>query len=234
MNNLKKVKKTVLFSIGLMLITSMAFISQSCDFNEDEFANNPISSSRNLSTKTNLANSRTLMIDSISESDEFLDFEMACIDLSQKFYAYTSILSQEKFEELMNNINNDDYMQDIVNKVGISSDLQKVAMKKNDLLLNDKYKKLKKEEQRDLFFKNSVDFNSVIVKTRTEILNNKCIEQYNSDVSYANSKCSLGILACACLISSGPGACVCVVGVLTIHSDDLRMARRNLEECQNK
>lgn len=44
------------------------------------------------------------------------------------------------------------------------------------------------------------------VKTRGEILNLKCYEQYTAECNRAERQCSIAVLACACV-----GSCACVL-----------------------
>lgn len=57
-----------------------------------------------------------LLIDTIATSDEFGEFERNSELLSDKFQAYTSTLSAEEYNKLMENLNDDDYMEEFIGK----------------------------------------------------------------------------------------------------------------------
>lgn len=108
------------------------------------------------------------LVNSVAESDEFLDFKQHCMSLAEKVQSYTSTLSKEEFDELMNNLNNDDYMMRIVDGVNLMEDLAIVENARNNLLNNTNFHLLNESEQTTLFITNSVSSSKVMVKTRGE------------------------------------------------------------------
>ena len=60
-----------------------------------------------------------LLIDTIATSDEFWEFERNSELLSDKFQAYTSTLSAEEYNKLMENLNDDDYMEEFIGKANL-------------------------------------------------------------------------------------------------------------------
>lgn len=104
----------------------------------------------------------------------------------------------------------------------------------NSLLANTQYERLNQMEKIQLFNDYFEASNIVKVKTRSEVLYATCYEQYNSARNYAEAKCSAAVLACSCLIVSGPGACACVLVALDKLDDDLQAAKRDFENCQRQ
>lgn len=229
MKILKKIKKSILLTATLMLITSMAFISQSCNSNGNEFVDIPDSSSLNQKTNTRLANSRTLIIDSISESDEFLDFGISCKLLSEKVQVYTTTLSKEELEELMNNLNNDDYMDIFVHKANIKNELSIVTKAKKELEESN-FSILSSKEATNLFLDFSESSLDVTMKTRGEgTAENECRKRYDEDYKNNTVVYLAAVAACAC---GGPVAgCLCVAAASAAYSVAMKSANRDYQDC---
>lgn len=77
-----------------------------------------------------------LLIDTIATSDEFWEFERNSELLSDKFQAYTSTLSAEEYNKLMENLNDDDYMEEFIGKANLEKELQQMNEAKENLLLH--------------------------------------------------------------------------------------------------
>ena len=75
-----------------------------------------------------------LLIDTIATSDEFWEFERNSELLSDKFQAYTSTLSAEEYNKLMENLNDDDYMEEFIGKANLEKELQQMNEAKENLL----------------------------------------------------------------------------------------------------
>ena len=69
-----------------------------------------------------------LLIDTIATSDEFWEFERNSELLSDKFQAYTSTLSAEEYNKLMENLNDDDYMEEFIGKANLEKELQHISI----------------------------------------------------------------------------------------------------------
>ena len=54
----------------------------------------------------------------------FGEFERNSELLSDKFQAYTSTLSAEEYNKLMENLNDDDYMEEFIGKANLEKELQ--------------------------------------------------------------------------------------------------------------
>ena len=92
-----------------------------------------------------------LLIDTIATSDEFWEFERNSELLSDKFQAYTSTLSAEEYNKLMENLNDDDYMEEFIGKANLEKELQQMNEAKENLLLHTGFSKLSEDERMLLF-----------------------------------------------------------------------------------
>lgn len=66
----------------------------------------------------------------------FGEFERNSELLSDKFQAYTSTLSAEEYNKLMENLNDDDYMEEFIGKANLEKELQQMNEAKENLLLH--------------------------------------------------------------------------------------------------
>lgn len=167
-------------------------------------------------------------IKSYAESDVFLDFILEHKLVMEQFMVYTRRLSDTELSEFKYNVNDDEYIQKIVEVTNLSSLLQSLEIKKNCLLADAGYGKLNQEERKILFMNYFEKPMYTAVKTRGEILNLKCYEQYTAECNRAERQCSIAVLACACV-----GSCACVLAAYLKLNDDLANAKRDFENCQN-
>lgn len=171
---------------------------------------------------------RNLLIKSVAESDVFLDFILEHKLVMEQFMVYTRRLSDTELSEFKYIVNDDEYIQKIVEVTNLSSLLQSLEIKKNCLLADAGYGKLNQEERKILFMNYFEKPMYTAVKTRGEILNLKCYEQYTAECNRAERQCSIAVLACACV-----GSCACVLAAYLKLNDDLANAKRDFENCQN-
>lgn len=215
-----RLKKIVLYLSVPFLVMLVALISQSC--NSDNYGS-VASSSMN--------NSHELVINSIVESDEFLDFEINSKLVSEKVQAYISKLSKEEFDELMYYRNDDDYMDDFVNKAGISSEILLVAKSKDALLNNTDFLKLNKTEQTQLFLEFHEKDMEMLIKTRTEGGTGECDRRRQADYSWARVIADIGLVGCTCAVEIPIAACACYALVMANYANDIRLADRAYKDC---
>lgn len=104
----KKRKKNSLYAAVTIILLSVTFVIYSCSSDECEY--------------TNESNE---LIDSITKSDEFWDFELSSELLAGKFQDYTSKLDSVEYDKLMENLNNDDYMEDFIRKANLEKNSSK-------------------------------------------------------------------------------------------------------------
>lgn len=158
--------KTFSMLLSLIFVVSMGICVYSCSSDGYEFADQP-SKLVSIGGLDNV-NHRTVLLDSIAESDDFLDFIMSCNLFSDKMDEYISTLNKEEKAELINNANNDDYVQNLINHVDIGKELISMAMAKERLFKNTSFLQLNESEKSLLFDKYSAMQGWVSVKTRGE------------------------------------------------------------------
>lgn len=88
---------------------------------------------------------------SVENSNEFLAFIKENESVMAKFLMYKETLSESDYNELMSNVNDDDYLLDIINKADMLNDLQRLGAKMNSLLANTQYERLNQMEKIQLF-----------------------------------------------------------------------------------
>ena len=171
----------------------------------------------------------------IVKSDEFTAFTSDCELAMDKFVSYANTLTQDEFDELMYNLNNDDYMSEVVNRAGLEEDLQRIVKSKKHLLENKNYVLLDDNKQFTLFYDHAspIQKNNVSIKTRTEGDGglNECEQRQLSDYSWARAKCDLALVGCTCMVEVPLAACLCYAAALANYADDIRLADRSYEDC---
>ena len=109
----RRKKNALFYAIALACSLTAIFITYSCSTDEyytdeTQMAENGIAKTRGFSSR--MLNNENTLIDSIASSDEFWEFEMSSELLADKFHEYTSTLSEEEYDKLMENLNDDDYV----------------------------------------------------------------------------------------------------------------------------
>lgn len=173
------------------------------------------------------------LVNSVAESDEFLDFKLHCMSLAEKVQSYTSTLTKEEFDELMNNLNNDDYMMRIVDGVNLMEDLAIVENARNNLLNNTDFHLLNESEQTTLFITNSVSLSKVMVKTRGEgggVGSEECRRRLNEDYAYASAIYLAAMVGCSCA-TGGLGVCLCAIAASAAYDYAITLADRSYYDC---
>ncbi len=114
------------------------------------------------------SSNKDLLLDSIAESDVFLDYMISLQLLSDKFALYYSTLNEEERELLAENLNNDDLIKDIVEKSGVKKELEEV-IKAGEVLHSDAaYRKLNQMDKALLFGDYFDTTRTYLIKTRDE------------------------------------------------------------------
>ncbi len=223
--NLKLKKK-----VCLVLVVCMTCIVYSCN-SEDAFFDETGICEGEVHTRALSARSICTLVDSVAESDEFIDFVMETEALAEKTKAYTKTLSDEEFEELIYNQNNDDYMEDFTKKAGIERNLEQIAKTKTKLVMNEQFIRLTEEERMQLFLGETKLNSRVMVKKRSELTEFDCDARRQSDYSWARAKADLGLIGCTCMVEVPIAACLCYALVMANYADDIRQADRAYEDC---
>lgn len=204
-----KTKKIILCSFALASAVLILLI-QSCNSDKDDIANIPV-------------------ID-LTETIEFTEYVTASNALQDKFLAYVNTLNQIEFEELMNNLNDDEYMQGILYKAGVENDIKKFVDNKRNLFCNTDYLRLSVSDQQNIFFGYFHTTNNVNVKTRSESSVN-CDERRQKDYSWARAIADLELIGCTCAVEVPLVACACYAAALANYANNIRLADQAYEDC---
>lgn len=139
-----KLKFKAIASLCSAMIFSAAIfgVIYSCSSDECDIINS--------SMEDVVVNKNPLMI-SVENSNEFLAFIKENESVMAKFLMYKETLSESDYNELMSNVNDDDYLLDIINKADMLNDLQRLGAKMNSLLANTQYERLNQMEKIQLF-----------------------------------------------------------------------------------
>ena len=212
----KRKKNALFYAIALACSLTAIFITYSCSTDEyytdeTQMAENGIAKTRGFSSR--MLNNENTLIDSIASSDEFWEFEMSSELLADKFHEYTSTLSEEEYDKLMENLNDDDYMEDFARKANLQDELQQMAKAKEKLIQHTGFLRLSEDERIQLFilYAESNELTKVkLLKTREEGGGtSNCEEQKQAaytqakaDYDNAVTNCQSGSMSSGCLIQA--------------------------------
>ena len=143
---MRNLSYVIAFACGI-LATFFIYSCSNDDYytDETEAGTNGIAKTRAFSSR--MMNGEYTLIDSIASSDEFWEFEMSSELLAEKFKAYTSTLSEEEYDFLVDNMNNDDYITEITKKADINDALQQVEKTKENLFKQTGFLRLSEVER---------------------------------------------------------------------------------------
>lgn len=175
---------------------------------------------------------RDELIDSVANSAEFWEFERTTQLLSDKFMHYTAMWSQEKFDKLMSNVNNDEYMVGLIELADLNSELAQLDTAKEKLLQNTVFLQLSDSERTKLFMQfaeSQTLLGRKMLKTPREAGGDKCEEL--KQAAYAQAKTDYDNAIVNCKSSSEP-LYICLALAASIYTADKKTADKNYEECK--
>lgn len=211
----KKRKKNSLYAAVIILL-SVTFVIYSCSSDECEY--------------TNESNE---LIDSITKSDEFWDFELSSELLADKFQDYTSKLDSVEYNKLMENLNDDDYMEDFIRKANLKKELQQMNEAKENLIRHTEFSRLNENERGLLFrqYAESREFTGKsLLKTRTEGDTNSC--EAERQAAYAQAKADYNNDIITCRMGSSTNNCY--AHALSRYERNQRAAEKEYKSCIQK
>lgn len=229
-------KKNSIYVVVFLEILLTTFAVYSCSTDEYNYTNETVTGN-NLATKTHDFSSQTgnNLIDSIASSDEFWEFEISCELLSDKFHNYTSKLSKEEHDELMENLNDDDYVEAFIKGANLDKELQQLKAAKENLIQHTKFLSLSEDERKLLFQQYAKSRNlkiKTVLKTRTEGDKiSKCEEQ--KQAAYAEAKADYDNAITTNCKGAGPISS-CYIIEASKYNANKRIADREYENCINK
>ena len=147
---MRNLSYVIAFACGI-LATFFIYSCSNDDYytDETEAGTNGIAKTRAFSSR--MMNGEYTLIDSIASSDEFWEFEMSSELLAEKFKAYTSTLNEEEYDYLIENMNDDDYMAEVIKKADMKEVLEQVEKSRDNLFNQTGFLRLSKEERTQLF-----------------------------------------------------------------------------------
>ena len=178
-----------------------------------------------------MINNGSTLIDSIASSDEFWEFEMSSELLADKFHEYTSTLSEEEYDKLMENLNDDDYVEDFMRKANLENELQQLAKAKENLIKHTRFLRLSADERTQLFilYAESNELTKVkLLKTREEGgSTSSCEEQ--KQAAYKQAKADYDNAIANCQNGSMPSGCLIQAAAKYDRAKDI--ANKEYKEC---
>lgn len=226
-------------TIGLYVAVFICMISAilgiySCNVDDYQYINESETAENEITPFSKTRNSGNVLIDSVANSDEFYEFEICSEQLADKFSAYTSKLSHEEYDKLMENLNDDEYMEDFIKKANLEKELQQMDEAKKGLLEYTVFLKLSEDERLSLFGQYAENRKLVkrnILKTRKEGTGNSKCEDLRQ-VAYAQAeKDYKNAIATNCR-NAGPLS-LCYMKEAAIYNANKKIADRKYEDCIN-
>ncbi|CAG9900314.1 hypothetical protein BOVA604_4079 [Bacteroides ovatus] len=225
-----KLKKKVWCMSTLVLVVCMTCIVYSCN-SEDAFFDETGICEGEVHTHALSARSICTLVDSVADSNEFLDYILQFRLVKSKFTLYLNSLDNDELETFNYNINNDEFIDDFIVKAELSEDMQLLIEYRDELLSSMSFCKLKDIEKKELFNYSSSSNIRSLTKDREEILYSVCWEPYQRATSFAENECALKILGCLC---TGGFTCPCVIAAYKEMDDAIAKAKSEFEDCQRR
>lgn len=230
----KKRKYTLYYVMAFTCGLAASFFIYSCSADgyysdEVEIEKSEITNTRALSSR--MINDGTTLIDSIASSDEFWEFEMSSELLADKFHEYTSTLSEEEYDKLMENLNDDDYVEDFMRKANLENELQQLAKAKENLIQHTGFSRLSEDERTQLFmlYAESSERTKVqLLKTREEGGGTSSCEE-QKQAAYRQAKADYDNAVANCQNGSMPSGCLMQAAARYDRAKDI--ANKEYKEC---
>ncbi len=232
---MRKKRHFLYYAMALACGLATIFVIYSCS--TDEYCSDELQIKGNRipeksALSSDIVNNANLLIDSIAISDEFWEFERSSKLLSDKFQAYTSTLSEEEYGKLMENLNNDDYMEEFIKKANLEQELQQMNEAKENLLLHTGFSRLSEDERISLFRQYAESHESTgktLIKTRTEGGDaNSCEAKRQAAYAQAQADYDNAIIKCRQESSTNN---YCYTQALAKYERSKRASDRAYEEC---
>ncbi|WP_455963086.1 hypothetical protein [Bacteroides bouchesdurhonensis] len=228
---MRNLSYVIAFACGI-LATFFIYSCSNDDYytDETEAGTNGIAKTRAFSSR--MMNGEYTLIDSIASSDEFWEFEMSSELLAEKFKAYTSTLSEEEYDFLVDNMNNDDYITEITKKADINDALQQVEKTKENLFKQTGFLRLSEVERTQLFIQFAESRSQTKIsplKTRKEGGDtSECQKQKDAAYTRAKAKFDEAVVDCT---SVPVVAQLCYMNAAAIYNYEKDMADRAYNNC---
>lgn len=228
---MRNLSYVIAFACGI-LATFFIYSCSNDDYytDETEAGTNGIAKTRAFSSR--MMNGEYTLIDSIASSDEFWEFEMSSELLAEKFKAYTSTLNEEEYDYLIENMNDDDYMAEVIKKADMKEVLEQVEKSRDNLFNQTGFLRLSKEERTQLFSQfaeSRLQTKMSPLKTRNEGGSvSECQKQKEAAVSAAKLKFDNSVSLCGNVPAV---AQLCYMNAAAVYNFEARMAEKAYQEC---
>ena len=151
--------------------------------------------------------------------------------LAQKFDAYASSLGEEDYDKLMENLNNDDYMDEFIQVANMEEVLQQMNKAKENLIENTGFLRLSEEEKAQLimqFAESRSKTKANLLKAREEGGNiSECEKKREAEILQAENYYNSNVLYCDSIIFPYP----CYIQAAARRNCDLEWAKKHYQEC---
>lgn len=224
-------RKGNLYAIAFISILVATLFIYSCsndDYEQKAEVNDAV---RTQIPSANIANLRNALIDSVANSSEFWEFERSSQLLSDKFMSHTAMWSQEKFDKLMSNMNNDEYMEELIKLADLNNELAQLDKAKENLLQNTVFSELSESERNKLFMQSAESqtlLGRKMLKTPREAGSDKCEEL--KQAAYTQAKADYDNAIVQCKVESIPFTCYAQASAQ--YNRKKRIADEDYQECK--
>ena len=223
-----KLRLKISLTVLLLLLTLCTTIIYSCSSEDYDFEDN----SEELKVTTRSIQSRTVLVESIAESDVYMDFIISCDLLTEKMDNYRATLSQEELNEISHNINNVDFVLKLVKKAGVQNEINQIVEARERLNKSTKFSQLNSKEVDMLFYdytkpaKHAV----MLLKKREENTKEGCYEALLKELEMSYST----YYAMMALCDSEPIPALCQMSAETFLQKAKEIAAENYKNCMDK
>lgn len=228
-------KKTIgLYVTAFICMLSAILGIYSCNVDEYQYIDESETAENGTMLFSKTRNSENALIDSVANSDEFYEFEICSEQLADKFSAYSSKLSNEEYDKLMGNLNDDEYMEDFIKKANLEKELQQMDEAKKGLLEHTGFLRLSEDERLSLFGQYAENRKLVkrnILKTRKEGNGNSKCEELRQ-AAYAQAETNYNNAISTNCKGVGPLS-PCYLKETAVYKANIRIANREYESCVN-
>lgn len=150
----------------MFFVLSLGLVVYSCSSEDYEFLEeSSVEASKNSTAELGC---RSMLVETVTESDEFMDYLISCNSFSDKIDKYMSTLTMEEKTELFNNVNNDDYIQYIIDNINVEKEISAISLAREKLFKNTPFLQLNAAENLLVFEQSSAIQGCAYIKSREE------------------------------------------------------------------
>lgn len=231
-----KNRKNHLYILALSIIMFITLFNYSCSNEEYNYEKKTEvrSTARMQISSMNVVNLRNALIDSVANSAEFWEFTRYTQLLSEKFDNYTAMWSNEKFDHMMSNLNNDEYAEDFIEQANLMDVLLQVDKATENLRKNTVFLELNESERNKLFLQHAEGqmlLGRKMMKTPRETGNDPCEDARQTAYVQAQQDYDNAIANCS---SSSSPSYLCRAVATAAYNRSKKIADENYEECKKK